>query len=168
MPPEIRSLLRPLSIPASGLAAQRLRIDVIAQNIANAQTTRTAEGGPYRRRTVELGTAYDVASRQFGEHLERQILSTSNPGHFPEGIRPEDLAGRPGGVEVLGIVEDPTEGPMVYDPGHPDANEQGYVRMPNVDITTEMVDLMMARRLYEANATVFEAVKGVLRQSMQL
>lgn len=162
----VRSLLRPLAVPASGLAAQRLRLDVIAQNISNAQTTRTADGGPYRRRMVELGRMGDVPSTQFGDALRGRLLSVAEDRHFPNGLDLDDLAPLPGGVQVLGIVEDAAEGPLVWDPGHPDANEDGYVRMPNVDITAEMVDLMLARRMYEANATVFEAAKSVLRTTL--
>lgn len=79
-----------------------------------------------------------------------------------------DLAPIGGGVRVVGIVEDLSEGPIVYDPGHPDADADGYVRLPNVDVTSEMVDFMIARRVYEANASVFEAAKGVLRRSIEL
>lgn len=166
--PDIRSLLRPLGISASGLSAQRLRMDVIAQNIANAQTTRTAEGGPYRRQMVELAPQGAMSPAAFGEHLRRELLQRTQPGHFPEGIVLDTLAERPGGVQVLGITEDPSEGARVYDPDHPDADDEGYVLMPNVDLTVEMVDLMMARRLYDANATAFEAAKHMLRTSLDL
>jgi flagellar basal-body rod protein FlgC len=93
-------------------------------------------------------------------------------GFVPQAPRlgPATLPGasEPGGVRVLGTVEDPSEGSLVYDPGHPDADQDGYVRMPNVRITDEMVDLMEARRLYEANASVFDAVKSMLRRAAQL
>ncbi len=141
--------MRPLAIAASGLSAQRARIDVIAANIANAETTRGPDGGPYRRRVVELREVpFEPALR---------------------GARGEwDAADAGGGVRVAGVVEDASEGPLVYDPGHPDADENGYVRMPNVSITQEMVDMMEARRLFEANATVFNAVKSMLRRATQL
>lgn len=136
-----------LGIAASGLSAQRARLDVIAVNIANAETTRGVDGTPYRRKTVELEEA------GFPALLE---------GRSPDG---QDGAG---GVRVRGVVEDPTEGPLVYDPGHPDADGNGYVRMPNVNITDEMVDMMDARRLFEANASVFQAMKSMLRRATQL
>ena len=109
-------------------------MDTIATNIANAETTHTTEGGPYRRRTVEM-----------------QKADGSNAG-----------------VEVTGISEDATLGPLVYDPGHPDANADGYVRYPNVSVTDEMVGLMDARRMYEANATVFQATKSMLKAAIDI
>lgn len=121
-----------LSISASGLSMQRFRMDTIAANIANAETTRTVDGGPYRRRTVEM----------------------------------QATAG--GGVEVTGVAEDATAGPLVYDPSHPDANADGYVRYPNVSVTDEMVGLMDARRMYEANATVFQATKSMLKAAIDI
>lgn len=165
----ISRLFRPLAISASGLSAQRARIETIAQNIANAHTTRTPEGGPYRRQMVELQAVFDSTHKpEFGEHLQKQLLRTSHEKHFPYGPTVEELQGEGAGVRVAGVVEDPTEGPLIYDPGHPDADENGYVQMPNVDINTEMADLMIARRVYEANATVFESGKAILRRSIEL
>lgn len=148
-----RPYFRSMGIAASGLSAQRARIDVIATNIANAETTRTADGGPYRRRVVEL------REKPFSEVAEAA-------GRGAGEIRPDSE--ETGGVQVVDIVEDATPGAMVYDPGHPDADEAGYVEQPNVRITEEVVDLMEARRLYEANVTVFEAVKAMLRRAAQL
>jgi flagellar basal-body rod protein FlgC len=141
--------MRSLGIAASGLMAQRSRIDVIAQNIANAETTRGVDGTPYRRKTVELREA----------------------GYQPIMLRRTEQRGVPenfGGVAVAGISEDASEGELVYDPGHPDADEAGYVIMPNVRITDELVSMMEARRLFDANASVFEAVKSMLRRATQL
>src|SRR5580692_12099546 len=125
--PAARPMFGTLAVSASGLSAQRFRMDTIATNIANAETTHTADGGPYRRRTVEM--------------------------------QPADG----GGVQVTGVSEDATAGPLVYDPAHPDANADGYVRYPNVSVTDEMVGLMDSRRMYEANATVFQATKSMLK-----
>ena len=130
--PPPRPMFGTLAISASGLSAQRFRMDAIATNIANAETTHTAEGGPYRRRTVEMQAAAGA------------------------------------GVDVTGISEDATPGPLVYDPSHPDANADGYVRYPNVSVTDEMVGLMDARRLYEANATVFQATKSMLKAAIDI
>jgi flagellar basal-body rod protein FlgC len=149
----IQPLFRSMGIPSSGLSAQRVRIDAIATNIANAETTRTADGGPYRRKVVQLQ-----------EVPFADLTAAAGTGATPPGQVPEEV----GGVEVVGIGEDLTPGPMAYDPGHPHANEAGYVEHPNVRISEEMVDLMEARRLYEANATVFEAVKAMLRRATQL
>ena len=143
----IRQPMRGLGIAASGLSAQRTRLDAISANIANAETTSGVDGTPYRRKVVRL------------EEVGFEPLLTG------AAYEPEDEAG---GVRVVGVEEDLSEGALVYDPGHPDADENGYVRMPNVDITTEMVDLMETRRLFEANATVFQAIKSILRRSTQL
>ena len=128
----VRHMLRPLSVPISGLTAQRQRIDTIAQNIANVETTRTASGDPYRRQFTVL---------------ERD----------PNG-----------GVRVAGVQEDQSQFIEVYDPGHEDADELGYVRLPNVDIHTEMADMMVAHRMFEANATVFDAAKAMLRRALEI
>jgi flagellar basal-body rod protein FlgC len=164
----LRPLLHPLRIAATGLSAERARMDVIAENIANAHTTRTAEGGPYRRRTVVLEALPGEAVRSFQAMLRQPHLSVADPAHFRTGLPGPDGVPTGGGVRVAAVVEDPSEGALVYQPGHPDADEAGYVRLPNVDLTIEMVDLMHARRLYEANATVFEAMKNVLRRATEL
>ncbi len=153
-------MFRPMDISASGLSAQRLRMETIATNIANAETTRGPNGAPYQRRVVRL------------EAVEAQPV----PPRFPAlpsqqaqgGVVEPDPTSGMGGVRAVAVEEDATEGPLVYDPGHPDANAQGYVRYPNVRITDEMVDLMEARRVYEANATVFEAAKNLLRRALSL
>ncbi len=158
-------IFRSLGISATGLSAQRLRIEAIAMNIANAETTRTADGTPYRRKVVTLQEA------AFAPIL-RPMIATDRPAGAwlpaPDGRIAADAADGLGGVRVVGVEEDLSEGALVYDPGHPDANENGYVRMPNVSITDELVTLMEARRLYEANASVFEAVKSMLRQAARL
>lgn len=141
--------LKGLGIAASGLTAQRARLDAIAANIANAETTRGVDGAPYRRKVVRLE-----------EVGFEPLLASADPG--------SPAPGGEGGVRVAGVEEDASEGVLVYDPGHPDADAAGYVRMPNVDITSEMVDLMETRRLFEANVTVFQAMKSMLRRSTQL
>ncbi len=141
--------MRGLGIAASGLSAQRARLDAISENIANAETTRGADGNPYRRKIVELQEVQYDPSLPDG-----QAVAPGQAGY--------------GGVSVAGVVEDPSQGQLVYDPGHPDADANGYVRMPNVDLNTEMVDLLQTRRLFEANATVFQAIKSLLQRSTQL
>jgi len=159
----LRAFFRSMAIAASGLSAQRTRIETIAENIANAETTRTAAGGPYRRKVVRLREV------PFQEALAARTAGTpalpgGMVGGMPGAVSPE--AG--GGVEVAGIAEDPTPGEVVYDPGHPDADENGYVRLPNVNLTRELIDLLEARRLYEANASVLDAVKAMLRRATQI
>lgn len=158
----IRPLFRSLGIAASGLSAQRTRIDVIGTNIANAETTRTAEGGPYRRRQVALEA---LAQQPEGGIVDAgRIIPTGEPA----GELPLPTLDGEGGVGVAGVFESTAEGALVYDPGHPDADDKGYVRLPNVNITDELVDLMDARRMYEANATVFQAMKNMLQRAVQI
>ena len=140
-----------LDVSATGLTAQRLRMDVTAENLANAQTTRGANGQPYRRKEVIL---QEIPQGGFGA----QLSSAMNVGG-PRSV---------GGVEVAQIAQDPTPGKLVYDPGNPDANAQGYVRMPNVDTVTEMVDLISASRAYEANVTAMNAAKQMFARTLEL
>ena len=162
-PGGVTGLLRGLGISASGLTAQRRRLDAIAMNIANAETTRTAEGGPYRRRFVELVQAEATPGTGPAPDPSRLgPIDVPRPGDAPFG------ASTPAGVEVAGMVEDTTEGPRVYDPAHPDADVDGFVEYPNVDMAQEMVSLMEARRAYEANATAFEAMKSMLQRALEI
>lgn len=155
-------LFRPLDIAASGLSAQRLRMETIATNVANAETTNTPEGGPYKRRVVRMEPqAREGAAPQF-------LPLPSEQARRGGALAPTDPTESLGGVKAVGIEEDPSEGPLVYDPGHPDADARGYVRYPNVRVTDEMVDLMEARRLYEANSTVFQAARQLLRRALDI
>lgn len=139
-----------MNISASGMTAQRLRTDVISQNIANANTTRTAEGGAYVRKNVVL-TEKVSFDDSFGAVLNRAVGGVSN------------------GVKVTAITKDTdTDMNIVYDPSHPDADENGYVTYPNVNVVTEMVDLIDATRSYEANATAFEASKNLASAGLSL
>jgi flagellar basal-body rod protein FlgC len=144
------ALFGALNISASGLTAERARMDVTAENLANAQTTRTAEGGPYRRKEVVLQQA------QAGGGFAGTLASAMGGG------------GTPGGVEVSEIAQDPNPPRRIYDPGHPDADGQGYVAMPNVDTVAEMVDLIAASRAYEANVTAMNAAKQMYTKTLDL
>jgi flagellar basal-body rod protein FlgC len=144
-----------LNVSASGLTAERMRMDVTAENLANAQTTRTAAGGPYRRKEVVLAQQAD-GTNGFGAQLRTAMGGAGGPGSGG------------GGVEVAGIAEDASEGKRVYDPGHPDADGEGYVTMPNVDTVTEMVDLISASRAYEANVTAMQAAKQMFAKTLEL
>ncbi len=146
-------LFNSLNISASGLTAQSLRMDTISQNIANVNTTRDQNGKPYRRKTVvfaEKGTnAFEYALQQHGMRRASQINGQ--------------------GVKVTAIVEDHvTSMKLVYDPSHPDANEDGYVSLPNVNTVTEMTNLIDATRSYEANVTAFNATKNMLLKGLEL
>jgi flagellar basal-body rod protein FlgC len=133
-----------LAISSSALHAQRLRMDVIAANLANAQSTRTPEGGPYKRRDV--------------------VLESMPGGRF------DDMLGAEGGgaVRVARVVADEKPPRVVFDPGHPDADARGYVAYPNVNPITEMVDLMAATRAYEANVAAINATKRVLEAALTI
>lgn len=139
-----------IGISASGLTAQRLRLDVISGNIANANTTRGADGQPYRRQVVT-----------FAERLNNAIAA-----------QPGSVASQ--GVRVSGIGKDESPFKLVFDPNHPDAVRDqndplfGYVRMPNVDIATEMVDMISASRAYEANITAVNAAKSIALKSLEI
>ncbi|MGE5588576.1 MAG: flagellar basal body rod protein FlgC [Clostridia bacterium] len=143
-------------ISATGLAAERLRMDVIANNIANVNTTRTEDGGPYRRRQAVFQA---LAAR-----LGRGGAGTSGP--LGAGQRAAEAPGQ--GVAVVGIVEDPSPPRMVYDPGHPDADARGYVAMPNVDPVRELVDMISATRAYEANVTALNAAKTMAMRALDI
>lgn len=153
-------LFRPMDIATTGMSYQRLRMETAATNIANAETTRTEAGGPYRRRVVR---GEEAVREGAGPQYPPLPLSEAIPG-----VSPQDPTDSLGGVRAAAIEEDPTEGPLVYDPGHPDADANGYVRYPNVEVTTELVDLMESRRVYEANATVFQAAKQLLRRAIDI
>ncbi|MDR3358513.1 MAG: flagellar basal body rod protein FlgC [Desulfovibrio sp.] len=135
-------------ISASGLSADRTRINTIAMNLANAKTTRTPEGGPYRRRTV-VQVATDVDD-PFSVHM-RSALDRELKG-----------------VRVLGVTRDMRPLRQVYDPGHPDANADGYVFYPDINVVEEMANLMTAQRNYEANVTTAEAIKGMYNKALEI
>lgn len=163
--PLIRPMFRTMGIAASGLSAQRARMEVIATNIANAETTRTPDGGPYKRKAVALQAAQPVA---FQDAFSRAMgVPALVPPLLPTPFG-DAVADRAAGVEVAGIIEDQTEGPKLFQPGHPDADTDGFVRYPNVRLTDEIVDLMDARRQYEANATVFQAAKQMMRRAIDI
>ncbi len=140
-----------LNISATGLSAERVRMDVTAENLANAQSTRGADGRPYRRKDVILEQAGDG----FAGALTTALGSRG-------GQR------SPGGVQVAGVVEDTTPNRRVYDPGHPDADGRGYVELPNVNPVTEMVDLISASRAYEANVTALQTAKSMFTKTLEL
>lgn len=143
------NLLSAMETSSSGLAAQRFRINVLSGNIANAQTTRTPEGGPYRRRDVVFGAL--PPQRTFEEVLRAEA-------------KPED----PRHVKVLGVSVDERPPQLRYDPSHPDANEEGYVAYPNINPMEEMVNLMLASRSYEANVASFNAAKNMAQRALEI
>lgn len=137
-----------MNVSASGMTAQRTRMDIISQNIANVNTTRDENGEVYKRQTVVF---QENSSAPFDRVLSNRLETY-----------------KANGVKITAIVEDTTEGSMVYDPSHPDADENGYVMMPNVNTVTEMTNLIDASRSYEANTTAFNAAKSMAMKGLEL
>jgi flagellar basal-body rod protein FlgC len=159
-----------LGISASGMRAQRITQNVIASNLANAETTRTAEGGPYRRQRVLLEADPRENERRFVFGPARLEGDLTQGGHMkiPEskmGLS-KDFVGA--GVSVTAIDKDPSEFRTVFDPNHPDADTDGYVQLPNVNVVQEMTDMITATRAYEANATAFNSTKSMLMKALEL
>jgi flagellar basal-body rod protein FlgC len=146
-------LFQPFDIAATGMTAQRFRMDVIAENIANVSTTRTENGGPYTRKVV----TFQEKTLKSGMPSFRNILKESTAAYNGNGVK------------VTKVSEDhETDYIMEYDPSHPDADENGYVRYPNVNTVTEMTNLIDASRSYEANVTAFQAIKSMATSVVQV
>jgi len=137
-----------MDISATALRAERIRINLISANIANANATRTADGGPYKRKDAVFSTSRPVP--RFGETLSRL---SANP---------------PSGVEVSQILTDNSPPRLQYDPKHPDADEKGFVALPNVNVVEEMADMIIASRAYEANITATQASKAMAMKTLEL
>jgi flagellar basal-body rod protein FlgC len=150
------SVFGAMDISASGLVAERLRMDTIAANLANASSTRSENGGPYRRREVVL--------REGGGTAGVGGASLATFGEFDGNLKAASGAG----VKVAGIQEDPSPFREVYDPAHPDADARGIVQLPNVNPVTEMVDLISATRAYEANTTALNAMKQEFMRALDV
>lgn len=144
------AFLNSMTVVGSGLTAQQLRLDIVSENITNRNTTRTENGGPYRRKTVVLEAK--APQTTFEQALAR--------------ARGESVS--QGGVQVSEIVEDTSDFKLVYDPTHPDANADGYVEMPNVDLTQEIADAMAASQAYSSNVTAFNVLKQVTAKGLEI
>jgi flagellar basal-body rod protein FlgC len=154
------------NLSGSGLSAQRKKMNAIASNIANAETTRTPEGGAYRRKVVSFSA---TAGQPFAATLDAAIgLTATDEGHLSGAALPGgELAPADPGVNAT-EAEDPSPFITVHDPGHPDADADGYVKMPNVNIVTEMVDMMSASRAFEANVVAISAAKNMAKDSLEI
>nr|WP_320050077.1 flagellar basal body rod protein FlgC [uncultured Desulfuromonas sp.] len=135
-----------LNISASALKAQRVRLDTISSNMANAETTRTPEGGPYRRKMV----VFEPAQVSFSDHLSAKEKRALN------------------GVQVSQILTEDSEPRLIFDPSHPDANAEGYVALPNIDLLKETTDMMLATRAYEANITTIKSAKRMALKALEI
>jgi len=150
------AFLNTMNIVGSGLTAQQLRLDIIAENVTNSNTTRTEAGGTYRRKVT-------VFQANTGDEDFRTAMRRAAVG-LPVR-RGEEMVG---GVRVPEILEDPTDFKLVYDPAHPDADENGYVSLPNVNMVKEITDAMAATQAYSANVTVFNTVKTVVQSALEI
>jgi flagellar basal-body rod protein FlgC len=150
-----------IEISASGLSAERLAMDVIANNIANANTTRTPQGGAFKRQLIVFAQKPEAPAQT------NEGFGTN--GGFP-AFATDDSGAKPNveGVEALGIIDDPSPDRLVFDPGNPEADARGYVHYPNVAIVKEMVDMMAASRAYEANVSVIQETKTMNAASIGL
>lgn len=153
-------------ISSSGMSAERYRMDIISQNVANAETTRTEDGTPYVRKVVTFEEKQDNQHKRFSHMLDSAF---SNLTGRPLGCtNSAELTTAGEGVRIGGVYEDTwTEPNKVYDPSHPDADENGYVTYPNVSTITEMTNLIDASRSYEANETAFEASKSIALKGLE-
>jgi flagellar basal-body rod protein FlgC len=156
-----------LNISSEGLGAQRRRMNAIAENLANADTTRTEEGGPYKRKIIQLKAK---GAQMFSSMLRQSTvpLSATHPGHIAAGA--QGMPGNPTAVSTVEATEaiDPAPPRVVYDPGNPDADPNGYVTMPNVNIVTEMVNMISASRAFEANVVAVNAAKNMAKDSLEI
>lgn len=146
------AFLSSFDICASGLSAQRLRMDIASENITNIDTTRTEAGGAYRRKVVVF--------ESYGSNSFKEALLNASRGR--------GISSRGVGVRVADILEDDREMKMVYNPEHPDADESGFVEMPNVDLLKETADAMSATRSYDANITALNAVKLMAQKALEI
>ncbi|MCI8656685.1 MAG: flagellar basal body rod protein FlgC [Oscillospiraceae bacterium] len=151
------SFLSTINIIGSGITAQHLRLDVISENVTNINTTRTEEGGPYRRKMVVF-QAQNATRDAFRVAMDRARNGmVSNAGFETSG-----------GVRVVEIAEDPSDFKLKYDPTDPDANEEGYVELPNVDLVKEITDAMAASQAYSADVTAFNVLKSVISSGLEI
>lgn len=144
------SIFKSFGVNASGMTAERYRMDIISQNVANANTTRTEDGTPYRRKIVTF---------------QEKTTDINSFGTIFRKARGMDVGD---GVKATGVYEDPSDLTMVYDPSHPDADENGYVYYPNVNIVEEMTNMIDAERAYQANATAFNASKSIAMKGLEI
>jgi len=164
----IRKIFSAFDISASGMRAQRQRMDAVSSNLANMETTRTDNGEPYRRQVVVMKA--DQSSTTFQQLLRREDarIQVTDPRHINtvESVQ-SSSGGNPAVTTEMTTVQN-NAFRMIYDPDHPDADENGYVRMPNINIMIEMVDMIAASRSYEANATALEANKSMAKKALEI
>jgi len=172
------NILNAFRTSASALTAQRMRLDTIANNVANVETTRTDEGGAFKKQTVVFSSraSENNGLPRFGP-MQQVIKNAGGFGRIPDLALPSFVKHRPqmfnqsvssGGVEVVDVNVDVEPGARMYNPGHPDADAQGYVTFPNVNLVTEMTDMLSATRAYEANVTVLNSAKQMAVKALEI
>ena len=157
------NLFSTFDISSTGMSLQRRRLSAVANNIANANTTHGADGKPYEREVVVVRAQKQM---KFETELDNEIVLRAGPGHIGNAT---GLPGAEKNAVLQAVTARDNSGPrMMYDPSHPDANEEGYVAMPNVNVVTEMVEMISAQRAFEANTSVISAAKNVARDSLDI
>lgn len=161
-------LFSSIRISASGMRGQRTRMDVVARNLANAETTRTKDGTPYRRQRAIFEQVLGEKTSAGGPRLGTDTrLARTNPGHISETVQPGGRS-ESGISTQVEVTPDSSDFRVVYDPGHPDADESGYVLMPNVNPISEMVDMISASRAYEANVSAVQTAKDMFNDALKI
>ncbi|MEZ4388766.1 MAG: flagellar basal body rod protein FlgC [Candidatus Krumholzibacteriia bacterium] len=164
-----KGLFDAIRISGSGLAGQRTKLDVVSRNLANAETTKTAEGTPYRRQRAVFREVLEQRVRQ--SRLQNGSgadgLTRTHPRHL-DGLRSFVREDQEGIATDVDVAPDASDFRVVYDPGHPDADDDGYVLMPNVDVITEMVDMISATRAYEANVSAVQTAKDMFTTALKI
>ncbi len=162
------NLFASFRISASGLSAQRRRMDAVASNIANAETTKGKDGSFYKRKRVYFKE--EVERKYFSNELEKASvrLRRTRSNHLNAPVPEDNFAENISKVKAIEKEEGPDKFRMVYDPSHPDADENGYVKMPDINIIGEMVDMMVASRSYEANVVAIDATKNMAKRALDI
>ncbi len=161
-------LFAPMAISASGLSAQRKRMEAIAKNIANAEASRSDNGDVYRRRTVVMSSENSDATRPATVPSRRVTLARTSPAHIGGGGADRLSGSTVPTVEAREVVEQDAGYRLVHEPHHPDADENGYVRLPDINTVGEMVDMMAATRAYEANLAAMKAYQSMVARSLEI
>jgi flagellar basal-body rod protein FlgC len=166
------SLFDVINTSATGMVASRFWLDTIAGNIANANSTRTAEGGPFRRRMPVFQEAVQDALQgmddDFSERSDKSLAQSITAAVMDDMQDPSTYKSKGEGVKMKGVVEDPSPLRVVYMPGHPDADQEGYVSLPNVSVVKEMVDMIAAQRAYDANVQITNAAKSMINKALEI
>lgn len=161
-------ILDAIQISSRGLSVQRQKMNVVAQNIANVETTETEKGGPYRRQRVQVSETKERGSFSSIMNKTQSRLSRTNPNHIRGHSKKVGVREQMSAVDSKVISASDDAFKLVYDPSHPSADEKGYVKMPDIEVVTEMVDMMTASRAYEANTVAISAAKDMTEKALDI